>query len=295
MPTKRPQLYLSGDPEADRLLSEDPLALLIGLVLDQQIPLEWAFQGPHSLMQRLDERLDAAGIAEMPEEAVIAAFAARPALHRYPAAMAKRVQALARHLVEEYGGDAAQVWTTARDGKELLARLKALPGFGQQKAKIFVALLGKQFGLGLEGWREVASPFGEHGSHLSVADIDSPESLAVVRDHKRQMKAAAKQLAATSAGRSAAGTKGSGTKGSGTKAAGTKAAGRKGSGTKAAGRKAAAKKPPAKKATPARGSAAGTTRPAVAKRAAAQKKATVAKQSAPTKRRAPTPAKVTSS
>jgi uncharacterized HhH-GPD family protein len=195
MATTKPKLHLSGDPEADKLLSDDPLALLIGMVLDQQIPLEWAFYGPFNLVQRLDDRLDAAGLAEMPEEALIAVFAARPALHRYPAAMAKRVQALARHLVEEYGGDAAKVWTTAPDGHELLRRVRALPGFGQQKAKIFIALLGKQLGLNAAGWVDVASPFGHHGTHLSIADIDGPESLALVRQHKKEMKAAAKRAA----------------------------------------------------------------------------------------------------
>jgi hypothetical protein len=109
--------------------------------------------------------------------------------------MAKRVQALARHLVEEYGGDAAKVWTTAPDGHELLRRVRALPGFGQQKAKIFIALLGKQLGLNAAGWVDVASPFGHHGTHLSIADIDGPESLALVRQHKKEMKAAAKRAA----------------------------------------------------------------------------------------------------
>jgi uncharacterized HhH-GPD family protein len=195
VPTKPPQLYLSGDPEADQLLAQDPFALLVGMVLDQQIPLEWAFFGPFNLMQRLDDRLDAQGLAEMPEEALIAAFATRPALHRYPASMAKRVQALARHLVEEYAGDAAKVWTTAGSGRELLDRVRALPGFGQQKAKIFVALLGKQFGVDVDGWVEVTSPFGHHGTHLSIADIEGPDSLALVREHKREMKAAAKKAA----------------------------------------------------------------------------------------------------
>jgi uncharacterized HhH-GPD family protein len=237
MATKKPKLYLSGDPEADQLLAQDPFALLVGMVLDQQIPLEWAFYGPFNLMQRLDDRLDAQGLAEMPEEALIAAFAARPALHRYPASMAKRVQALARHLVEEYGGDAAKVWTTAGSGKELLDRVRALPGFGQQKAKIFVALLGKQFGVDVDGWIDVTSPFGHHGTHLSIADIEGPDTLALVREHKREMKAAAKK-AAGATGKSAA-----------KKAPAKKAAAAKKAPAKKA---AAAKKAPAKKAAAAK-------------------------------------------
>jgi uncharacterized HhH-GPD family protein len=202
MPTKRPQLYLSGDPAADRLLSEEPLALLIGMVLDQQIPLEWAFQGPFNLAQRLGERLDAAAIAEMPEDELAAAFATRPALHRYPASMAKRVQALARHVVAQYNGDAARIWTTSATGDELLERVRALPGFGEQKAKIFVALLGKQLRVKAKGWVQAASPFGEAATHLSIADIDGPEALALVRAHKREMKQAAKSAAATDDGAS---------------------------------------------------------------------------------------------
>ncbi|MGC9962469.1 MAG: HhH-GPD-type base excision DNA repair protein [Acidimicrobiales bacterium] len=276
MPTKRPQLYLSGDPEADRLLSEDPLALLIGLVLDQQIPLEWAFYGPFNLVQRLDDRLDAAGLAEMPEEALIAVFAARPALHRYPAAMAKRVQALARHLVEEYGGDAAKVWTTAPDGHELLRRVRALPGFGQQKAKIFIALLGKQFGLNADGWVDVASPFGHHGTHLSIADIDGPESLGLVRQHKKEMKAAAKK-AAPAAKKAPAKTtpakKAPAKKTPATKAAARKAAARKAEPAP----KPVAKKTPAKKITA--GKMAAKTTPATkAAKSTVAKKVTAAKR-----------------
>jgi uncharacterized HhH-GPD family protein len=185
-------LYLSGHPEADKLLSKDPLALLIGLVLDQQIPLEWAFYGPFNLQQRLGRPLDAEKIAAMSEDALIAAFVARPALHRFPAAMARRVQALCQHLLSTYGGDAAKVWKTATTAPELLDRVRALPGFGEQKAKIFVALLGKQLGVQVTGWAEVAKPFGEAGTHLSIADIDSPEALTLVRQHKREMKLAAK-------------------------------------------------------------------------------------------------------
>jgi uncharacterized HhH-GPD family protein len=187
-------LYLSGDPDADRLISEDPLALLIAMVLDQQIPLEWAFYGPFNLQERLGP-YDAARIANMPEDELVAAFAARPALHRFPASMARRTQAMCQHIVSSYGGDASALWRTAKSGAELLDRVQALPGFGKQKAKIFVALLGKQFAVKPPGWEEVARPFSESGTHLSIADIDSPEALTLVRQHKREMKVAAKAAA----------------------------------------------------------------------------------------------------
>ena len=195
MPTKRPQLYLSGDAEADRLLSEDPLALLIGLVLDQQVPLEKAFAGPWELRQRLGRELDASTIAAMPPDELAAFFIDRPALHRFPGSMAARVQDLCRVLVEDYGGSAAAVWTTARSGDELLKRVKALPGFGEHKARIFVALLGKQLGVRPKGWEEAAGPFGQAGSLASIADIDSPGALVAVREHKRAVKFAARAAA----------------------------------------------------------------------------------------------------
>jgi len=194
-------LYLSGNPEADALISEDPLALLIAMVLDQQIPLEWAFEGPLNLTRRLGTKLDVGEIAEMEPDDLVTAFVERPSLHRYPAAMAARVQALARHIVDEYSGDPAGIWTTAETGAELLRRVQALPGFGPHKAKIFVALLGKQLGEGPPGWIEASAPFGEAGSHMSVADIESPDTLVLVREHKRAIKAAAK--AARPAGASA--------------------------------------------------------------------------------------------
>ena len=188
-----PTLTLSLDPDADALLSKDPLALLIGMVLDQQVPLEKAFRGPFDLKRRLGVRkLDAAVLAGMDSDELITAFVTPPALHRYPAAMAGRVQELCRMLVAEYGGKADRVWRTAADGADLLARVKALPGFGDQKARIFVALLGKQLGVDVPGWREAAGPFGEQDSRRSVADITGPDSLAEVRAYKQQMKAAAK-------------------------------------------------------------------------------------------------------
>ncbi|HUY30998.1 MAG TPA: HhH-GPD-type base excision DNA repair protein [Acidimicrobiales bacterium] len=188
-------LHLTGDPAADQLLSEDPFALLVAMVLDQQIPLERAFAAPLALRARLGGELDAAHVAAMDPDALVAAFSEKPALHRFPAAMAARVQLLARLLVDRYGGDAARVWTTAADGRELLAHVKSLPGFGPQKAQIFVALLGKRLGVSTPGWAEAAGPFGDAGSYRSVADVDGPEALAKVREHKQALKAAAKSVA----------------------------------------------------------------------------------------------------
>jgi uncharacterized HhH-GPD family protein len=188
-------LYLSGDEPADELLTTDPLALLIGMVLDQQIPLERAFKSPFDLQQRLGGRLDAARLAAMDPEELAAVFSETPALHRFPKSMAGRVQDLCTLIVDSYGGDAAAIWTSAPTGKELLANVKALPGFGEQKARIFIALLGKQLGVNPPGWEKVASPFGETGSFRSVADIDSPEALTKVRQYKQQMKAKAKAKA----------------------------------------------------------------------------------------------------
>ena len=188
-----PHLRLAQDPDADALLSNDPLALLMGMLLDQQFPLEWAFRAPWRLAQRMDRTsLDAAEIADWDPEAFVKLMAGPPALHRYPAAMAQRVQALCRLVVEESGGDAAALWRTAGTGKELLARLRALPGFGEQKARIFVALLGKQLGVRPEGWREVAGPYGEDGSRRSAADVTDAETLAEVRAFKQAAKRAAK-------------------------------------------------------------------------------------------------------
>ncbi len=183
-------LPFTGDPQADKYLVDDPLALLIGMVLDQQVPLEKAFAGPWVLRQRLGRELDAAEIAAMDPDKLTALFVERPALHRFPAAMAARVQELCRLIVHEYGGDAASLWTTARTGDELLKRVKALPGFGEHKARIFVALLGKQLGIRPKGWEAAAGRFGEPGSLASVADIDSPAALQAVREHKRALKAA---------------------------------------------------------------------------------------------------------
>jgi len=191
------KLALSGDPDADKLLSKDPLALLIGMVLDQQVPLEWAFSAPRRLKERLGGRLDAAGIAGMDPDELAKAFCERPALHRFPGANAKRVQELCRILVATYGAKAADVWKTAKTGDELYARIKALPGFGEQKARIFIGLLGKQLGVRPPGWESAAGAFGQPGTYLSVADIVDADSLGRVRQYKQDKKAAAKAAAAS--------------------------------------------------------------------------------------------------
>ena len=188
-------LMLSQQPEADALLDRDPLALLIGMLLDQQIPLEHAFSSPYVLTQRLGHALDAREIADFDPDEMGAIFSRTPALHRFPGSMAKRVQTLCRIVADEYDGDAANVWKTAEDGAELRKRLAALPGFGAQKAQIFTALLGKQYGVTPEGWQEAAGQYGEDGSYKSVADITDAESLRRVREYKQQMKAAAKAKA----------------------------------------------------------------------------------------------------
>ncbi|MEV5241491.1 HhH-GPD-type base excision DNA repair protein [Streptomyces cinnamoneus] len=190
-------LRLAQQPDADALLSRSPLAALTGMLLDQQVPMEWAFTGPYTVATRLGrDDLDAHEIAAYDPEAFVALFSEKPAVHRYPGSMAKRVQQLCQYLVEHYDGDASAVWSDARDGGELLERLNALPGFGKQKAQIFLALLGKQFGVRPPGWREAAGPYGEEGSHRSVADITGPESLEQVRAYKQKMKQAAKKAGA---------------------------------------------------------------------------------------------------
>lgn len=184
-----PRLVLAQDDQADALLGSDPLALLIGLVLDQQVPMEKAFRGPHELSVRLGTKLDAAAIAGADPDELAAAFSERPALHRFPVAMAKRVQAMCALLVEQYDGDAAKLWSDGVDGATLLRRIKKLPGFGEVKAKITLALLGKQYGVTPEGWREAAGELGDDGVYFSIADITDDASYAAVRAHKKEMKA----------------------------------------------------------------------------------------------------------
>ncbi|GHA43027.1 HhH-GPD-type base excision DNA repair protein [Streptomyces purpurascens] len=186
-------LHLAQDPEADALLGRSPLAALVGMLLDQQVPMEWAFKGPATIAQRLGtDDLDAHEIAAHEPEAFAALLSQKPAVHRYPGSMAKRIQQLCQYLVEHYDGDAEAVWKDVGTGKELLKRLAGLPGFGKQKAQIFLALLGKQLGVRPDGWREAAGSYGEPQSFRSVADITGPESLVKVRAHKQEMKAAAK-------------------------------------------------------------------------------------------------------
>ncbi|MEU9474193.1 HhH-GPD-type base excision DNA repair protein [Streptomyces sp. NPDC048191] len=189
-------LHLAQDSEADALLGRSPLAALTGMLLDQQVPMEWAFKGPRTIADRLGVAasgdLDAHDIAAMDPEAFAALLSEKPAVHRYPGSMAKRIQQLCQYLTEHYDGDAEAVWRGVRTGSELLRRLESLPGFGKQKAQIFLALLGKQLGVTPEGWREAAGAYGEPSSFRSVADITGPESLAKVRAHKQELKAAAK-------------------------------------------------------------------------------------------------------
>ena len=180
------QLTLAQDQSADELLSRDPFALLVGMLLDQQFPMERAFAGPRLIADRMGvDRLDPAAVAEADPEGFVALLTGPPAVHRFPGAMAGRIQALAAHVVDRYGGDAERLWTEATDGAELLRRLRALPGFGEQKATIFLALLGKQLGVRPAGWRE-------EGSRRSVADVTDAASLAEVRAYKQEAKRAAK-------------------------------------------------------------------------------------------------------
>jgi uncharacterized HhH-GPD family protein len=192
-----PKLQLAQDPAADALLSADPFALLVGMVLDQQIPLEVAFAGPKKIADRMGG-FDAATIADYDPDKFAALCSERPAVHRFPGSMAKRIQAVAQIIVDRYDGDAAALWTAGDpDGPELLRRLKELPGFGEQKARIFLALLGKQYSVTPKGWRTAAGDYGKAGTHMSVADIADARSLEQVRAYKKQIKAAQKGKAAT--------------------------------------------------------------------------------------------------
>lgn len=190
-------LWLTGDPEADHLLSSDPFALLVGMLLDQQVTMESAFAGPAKIAQRMDG-LDVRAVADADPDAFAALCATPPAVHRYPGSMAGRIQGVARALLETYDGDVTRLWTDGGpDGAEVLRRLKALPGFGDQKARIFLALVGKQYGVHPVGWREAAGPFGEDGARRSIADVTDPTSLGEVRATKQAAKAAAKAKKAT--------------------------------------------------------------------------------------------------
>lgn len=179
---------ITFDDDANELLAKDPLALLYGMLLDQQVPMEWAFGAPLRLRDRMGGHIDAAEIAALDPDKLEAVFKGPPALHRFPGSMGKRTQALCQMLVDDYDGDAAQVWAGVESGPELLRRLKALPGFGGEKAKIFAALLAKRFGVRPPGWEQATAPFSDDQPR-SVADIDSAESLARVRAWKKMMKA----------------------------------------------------------------------------------------------------------
>lgn len=184
-------LPVTGEPEADDLLANDPLALVIGMLLDQQIPMDRAFVAPYRLRERLGGRLDCAEIATLEPDKLETVFRTPPALHRFWGSMGKRTQALCQYLVDHYDGDAAAVWADPQSGAELLARVQALPGFGDEKAKIFTALLAKRFGVRPDGWEQATSPFSDDEPR-SIADVDSPENLERVRAWKKAKRAAGK-------------------------------------------------------------------------------------------------------
>lgn len=189
--SERGTLAVTGDPAADQLVQDDPFSLLLAMMLDQQIPMEWAFKGPARLAERLGDRYSVTSIAGMDPDELEAAFKAKPALHRFPGSMAKRCGELARHLVEHYDGHAGAIWADVRSGKALYDRLRALPGYGDEKAMIFVAILAKRFGVAPRGWKAAAGPFADRQPR-SVADIDGPDALAEVRIWKKNQKAAGK-------------------------------------------------------------------------------------------------------
>lgn len=191
--------YLTGDTAADDLLAKDPNAVLIGMVLDQQVTMEKAFTGPKVIAERMGGTLDVAAIAAADPEQFAAMCATPPAVHRFPGSMAGRIQGVCQVLVRDWDGDVANLYASAKTGAELKAQIATLPGFGAQKAAIFVALLGKRFGVTPKGWREAAGGYGRAGTFVSVADIKDPASLAKVREAKRLAKAEAKAAQAVKA------------------------------------------------------------------------------------------------
>ncbi len=184
-------LCLTPSDEANRLLTTDPFALLVGMLLDQQIPMERAFAGPHLLAERLGtpDRLDPAVVAATSDEELLKLAQGPPAIHRFPGSMVARIKVLAQMVLDDYDGDAAAVWRSARTGKEALANLQALPGFGEVKAKIFLSLIGKQLGEAPRGWKVACEPYSKQGTTMSVADVTSPETLLQVREWKKNRKA----------------------------------------------------------------------------------------------------------
>ena len=186
------ELWITGDPESDHLLTTSGNALLVGMVLDQQVPMEKAFAGPHVIATRMGGTFDVAAIAALDVDDFVAVCAEKPAVHRFPGSMGTRVHEVARRLVEDYDGDAVNLWREAPDGAALKQAVAGLPGFGDQKASIMVALLGKRWGVRPEGWREAAGAYGNEGEFRSIADVVDAESLQKVRAFKKQAKAAAK-------------------------------------------------------------------------------------------------------
>src|SRR5438874_1313915 len=185
--------FITGDPDADQLLHDDPLALLLGMLFDQQVPMEWAFASPAKLRDRLGH-LDATQIADMDPEKFVAVCTEKPAIHRFPGSMGKRAYDLCRVIADEYDGNAANIWTGVATGQELLDRLQALPGFGGEKSRIFLAVLAKRLGVTPPGWQEAAAPFSDE-VRRTVADADTPEHLQEVRAFKKLMKAQKKTKA----------------------------------------------------------------------------------------------------
>ena len=185
------QIRIAQDDAADEVLSNDPFALLVGMLLDQQYPMEHAFRGPAKILDRFGS-IDPAAVASADPEEFAALCSTPPAIHRYPGSMAARVQALAAVVVEEYDGHAERLWEEAGSGQELMRRLQALPGYGKQKAQIFTALVGKQLGVRPDGWEQAAGDYAETGSYRSVADVVDGTSLEKVRSFKKEKKAAAK-------------------------------------------------------------------------------------------------------
>jgi uncharacterized HhH-GPD family protein len=190
------QIRIAQDEAADEVLSNDPFALLVGMLLDQQYPMEHAFRGPWKILDRFGT-LAPGAIAAAEADAFADLCATPPAIHRYGRSMAGRVQQLATVVLDQYDGRAETIWTDAKDARDLLDRLKALPGFGDQKARIFAALVGKQLDVRPAGWQEAIGPYAEDGSYRSVADVVDPVSLTKVREFKQAAKAAAKAKAAT--------------------------------------------------------------------------------------------------
>jgi uncharacterized HhH-GPD family protein len=188
MTTDAAAIPITGDAEADRLLEDNPLALLIGMLLDQQVPMGWAFRGPFTLQDRLGGSLDAETVAALGPDKIEAIFRDKPAMHRYPGSMGQRTYELCAFVVEHYAGDAGAIWRNAPSGQEIYRRLRELPGYGGEKSKIFLAILGKRLGQAAPGWEDAAAPFSD-ATPRSVADVDSAESLAQVREFKKARKA----------------------------------------------------------------------------------------------------------